>query len=366
MYCIKKNAKIFLPLVISAIAFISSQLLLAFARANTKIADSINRGISHGIRRIMAKTSSIVPFSLSELFLILLPIIIFALLTFIIMRICRKRSITVLVSVLLSALLLLFSLKSITVSIGYYSTPLTDIIGISECDITKERLIASLDYTISEINSLSEKADYRDDGTSVGYTLDKLSLLLCNSYDRLSERYDLPEGFFSRIKSVRNGKLMTALGISGIYTYYTGEANIDPLLANPEIIFSAAHELSHQRGVMREDEANFMAFLITTSSNDDYIRYCGYLSMYQYLSSSIYRIDRRAYLAISEKLCSGAKNDIRASYNVINKYSDSRITEFSRSVNDMFLKSHGTDGIEAYGKVTRLAISYYYTMKAVD
>lgn len=253
-----------------------------------------------------------------------------------------------------------------TVSVCYYATPLSDIIGIRECEITEQRLIDSLDYCIRELNSLSEKVDYSDGGTSVGYNTEELSLILCDSYDAVSEKYDLPPAFFARIKSVKNGNLMIALGISGIYTFYTGEANTASSLPDPEIAFCAAHELSHQYGVMREDEANFMAYLITTKSDDDYLRYSGYLSMYQYLASSLYRADSTAYSSLTGKLCQGAKNDIRASYDVIDKYSGGRMTDLSRAVNDTFLKGHGTEGVRSYGEVTRLAISYYYTMKIIN
>lgn len=366
MSCIKKNTKVFLLLGISASIFISTQLILAFARTDTKFADSINRGISQSIRRLMANISSAVSFSVAELLLILLPIVIALMLTFFIARILRGGSITLPIALLLSALLLLLSLKSLTVSVGYYATPLSDIIGIGECEITEQRLIDSLDYCIRELNSLSEKVDYSVGGTSVGYNTEELSVILCDSYDAASEKYDLPAGFFARIKSVKNGKLMIALGISGIYTFYTGEANTASSLPDPEIAFCAAHELSHQYGVMREDEANFMAYLITTKSDDDYLRYSGYLSMYQYLASSLYHTDRAAYISLTGKLCQEAKNDIRASYDVIDKYSGGKMTDLSRAVNDTFLKGHGTEGVRSYGEVTRLAISYYYTMKIIN
>ena len=50
--------------------------------------------------------------------------------------------------------------------------------------------------------------------------------------------------------------------------------------------------MAHQRGIAREDEANFIAFLVCMASDDPYIRYSGYLEVYEYVASSLYSDDR--------------------------------------------------------------------------
>ena len=95
---------------------------------------------------------------------------------------------------------------------------------------------------------------------------------------------------------------MSDLQISGIYSFFTGEANVNVEYPDYCLPFTAAHELSHQRGICRENEANFVAFLVCIGSEDDYIRYSGYLNVYEYLASALYRADKELYKSALERL----------------------------------------------------------------
>ena len=57
---------------------------------------------------------------------------------------------------------------------------------------------------------------------------------------------------------------MTYTHISGIYTFYTGESNININYPDFVVASSATHEMAHQRGVARENEANFVSFVVVT------------------------------------------------------------------------------------------------------
>ena len=55
--------------------------------------------------------------------------------------------------------------------------------------------------------------------------------------------------------------MLSYLGISGIFIPFTCEANVNATLPDWEIPFTACHELAHQRGFAREDEANYVGYL---------------------------------------------------------------------------------------------------------
>ena len=55
------------------------------------------------------------------------------------------------------------------------------------------------------------------------------------------------------------------------------------------------HELSHLRGFMREDEANFIGFLACIGSEDPEYRYSGYLSGWIYAGNALAGEDYEAY-----------------------------------------------------------------------
>ena len=124
--------------------------------------------------------------------------------------------------------------------------------------------------------------------------------------------------------------------------------------------FSTAHELSHQRGIMRENEANFMAYLVLSGSSDPYLRYSAALSMYSYVASALYQTSPDKYYEIARGLSSAARGDLATSSAVSEKYGDTFIADISRAINDLYLKSSGTDGVVSYGLVTRLAVAYHY------
>ena len=83
--------------------------------------------------------------------------------------------------------------------------------------------------------------------------------------------------------------------ISGMYTFFTGEANVNVNYPDFIMVSSAAHEMAHQRGVGKEDEANFVAFLVCTLSDDPYIRYCGYADVLNDLMGKLHSANPELY-----------------------------------------------------------------------
>lgn len=359
--------RIISPILFPAIfLFALTEFVLSKAKADRIFADAINSGISQYLRRFMANITANIDFSVFELIVILLPIIALLIVIVAVRRFKNKDGIIRLISSLLAIILLLLSGNTICLGIGYRTTSLRENLGLTKADVTEERLAQTLIIIRDELNRLSADIEYTESGISIGYDLDTTSALICDSFDRLSSEYGFFDSFDSRVKPVKNGPAMTMLGISGIYTYYTGESNVNSAFPIAEMTFVAAHELSHQRGIMREDEANFMAFLVTVSSDDAYLRYSGYLSMYQYIASALYRTNPDKYYEINKGLSKGPKGDIKAINDVIIKYADTFIADISEFVNDIFLKSNGTAGVITYGEVVKLTIAYYTSLQKID
>jgi hypothetical protein len=76
-------------------------------------------------------------------------------------------------------------------------------------------------------------------------------------FEAAARRYPSLAGRYLRPKPVLLSEAMSWLGITGIYSPFTGEANVNARVPDPELPFAAAHETAHQRGFAREDEANF-------------------------------------------------------------------------------------------------------------
>jgi hypothetical protein len=362
-----KKRKLFSPLLFLALPlFILTELLLGIAKRNTSFADLINNGASQWVRRLMATLTSPVSFSIFEILVMLIPLIAVLIIIVSIRRFRSGHGRVRFISALLSVVLILLSGNTLCLGFGYRGMSLRERLSLESEEVTEDRLADTMILLRDKVNNLSVKVEHNGDGTSIGHSLDRTSELLCDSFDNISAEYGFFENFDSRVKLVKNGWAMSMLGITGIYTYYTGESNVNTAFPVSELTFVAAHELSHQRGIMRENEANFMAFLVTVNSDDTYLQYSGYLSMYQYIASALYRTNPDRYFEIARDLAEVPRADINASNAVIEKYGDTFIADISELINDLFLKSNGTAGVVTYGEVVKLAISYYVKEGSID
>lgn len=358
-YGISKKRKAPWLFIISSLVFVAVMVLLALAKSSYGAADFINGTLSSAYRQAMAAFGNLFPFSLFEIVIALaLPLII--LLIAISVR-CFKtgRGGKFLLS-LLSAVLLVYSGHTLALGMAYHTTPLATRLDIKETEVNEQSLARTLILLREEINSLSEKIEYTDAGASTsGLALNEISEKICASYSELSGEYSFIPDFQSRVKGVHFSEVLSYLSLTGIYTFYTGESNVNTLYPDYDVVFTAAHELAHQRGILRENEANFMAYLACRSSEDDYLRYSAALSMYGYIGSALYRTNRELYGEINAELCDGARADMRASNEVYKEYSGTVFEDISSTVNDLFLKSNGTEGVVSYGMVVKLAVAYH-------
>jgi hypothetical protein len=140
---------------------------------------------------------------------------------------------------------------------------------------------------------------------------------------------------------------MSYTHITGVYTFFTGEANINVAFPDYTVPFTAAHELSHQRGIARENEANFMAFLVCIRSEDSYIRYSAYLNLYEYVLSALGSAHSGLYVRAYSRLADCVKGEMAAYSRFYDKYRDSTASEISGAVNNTFLIIHGTEGTKS-------------------
>jgi hypothetical protein len=182
---------------------------------------------------------------------------------------------------------------------------------------------------------------------------------LIEAYAKASEKYDFLQTLDSDLKPVMLSELMSYTHITGVYSFFTGEANINVAFPDYTIPYTAAHELAHQRGIAREDEANFMAFLVCMESDDAYIRYSAYLNLYEYVSNALYSASPELWSKSYGTLSYAVKAEMRAYSEFYEKYRDSVASEVSEVVNNTFLTMQGTEGTRSYGMVVDLAVAYY-------
>ncbi|KAI4439854.1 hypothetical protein C824_002341 [Schaedlerella arabinosiphila] len=78
---------------------------------------------------------------------------------------------------------------------------------------------------------------------------------------KLAEEYPDLKGYYPHPKPVCISEILSYQNLSGVYSPFTIEANFNADMIDYNIPFTLCHELSHLRGFMQEEEANFIAFL---------------------------------------------------------------------------------------------------------
>lgn len=328
---------------------------------HTPFADFFNRYISSIFRGIMATLTNILPLSLAEIILITMPITLFFVIRHCINKYSNSwRDVGVFCLSVLSVLSLFFSFFILTFGTGYYASELEEKLELEKKQVNAKELATTAEWLIHQVNAEIVNVEFEEKSSSVSpYSIREMNDILLEAYDKLSDEYGFIPRLTSYVKPIMLSKPMTYTHISGVYTYITGEANVNTNAPDYCIPFTAAHELAHQRGIAREDEANFIAFLVCARSDDAYIRYCGYLNLCEYVLNALYSADSKLWEETYKKLDERAIYEMIAYNDFYEKYSDNVVGDISGAINDAYLQANGTEGSRSYGLVVDLAVAYY-------
>ena len=324
-------------------------------------ADFFNRYISSALRFVLAHLTNYIPFSLAEALLLLLPVFAFLLIRYSIKNHSDSwRSVLIYMGSMLSVVCCFYILFFWSFGVGYNTTPLDRKLGLERNSVRYEELLETAVILTEKVNEAASEVDFREMNFSVmPYGISELSDKLNDSYKKFNETNDILAQLSSNLKPVMLSEAMSYTHITGVYTYFTGEANLNVNFPDYTLPFTAAHEFAHQRGISREDEANFMAFLVCIGSDDPYIRYCGYLNVLEYVLNALYYVAPTIYPTVIQMIGTDVRNELNAYRNFFEKYQNSVISRLSGSINDAYLKFNGTEGEISYGMVVDLAVAYY-------
>ena len=346
---------------IAVLIFFVSLSIHIISFKSTAFSDYFTENIASLFRTVISTITGWIPFSVAETFVMLLPVLI--ILYFIWANdhfIKRNNSLKPLAFAVLSIILSMYSIGVFTFMTGYSNSTLDKRLKLQSEPVSVDELVETAETIYSKINIIQIEITYNFDGFSdMPYSISEMSDKLVYSYEKCSKDYSFLHNINAKIKPVALSEAMSYTHITGLYTYFTGEANIDAAFPDYTLPYTAAHEFAHQRGIARENEANFVAFLICISSEDSYIQYSGYMNMLEYLLSALYSADKDVYQQFYSRMNTKAKAELRAYSNFFDKYRDATISKISGTVNDSYLKLQGTEGSKSYGMVVDLAVAFY-------
>lgn len=242
---------------------------------------------------------------------------------------------------------------------NYYRLPLHKSLEI-ESDYTTEKLIKLSETLIERSNKIhSELASNDSTKIEYEYTKNELFEITLEGYDHIEK--DFPELAFNgnALKRSLYSLPLTYMGFNGYLNPLTNEAQVNTLIVPYKIPTTASHEVGHQLGFAKENEANFIACLVTMNHPNKKFRYSGYTFALSYCLSELYRRDQ----AKAEELIKTIKPGILANYREVDEFWRQHTNPFEplfkATYNRYLIVNNQSEGMKSYSYVVALLVNYF-------
>lgn len=322
--------------------------------------DFIEHYYSQGFFLVLSKFQHLqlfwIPFSLGDLFYV---VIIFWIVKWIIFLFKRKfKPFRLIIYQALAFLSVTYFLFHVFWGFNYYRNPLHVNLDM-EADYTTEELAEFTCDLIQKSNHLHSQL-VKNDSIAVTYDFKKNELqnLVFETYqnfknDNLKLSYP-----YENLKSSMLSLPLTYAGFSGYVNPFTNEAQYNTLVPKYKQPTTMAHEIGHQMGYAKENEANFIAAIVTMNSKNKFIRYSGLTFALKYSLNDIYLRDPELFSILKDEVNPG----------ILKNYMDVQLfwekhrgpAEFvMKTIYGNYLKvNKQPGGLKSYSYVVALLVNY--------
>ena len=150
---------------------------------------------------------------------------------------------------------------------------------------------------------------------------------------------------------------MNYMGVLGYYNPFSTEAQYNSHLPHTYLPFTLSHESAHQLGFAREQEANFVGYLVGISSENPELRYSTEYFALKSLLRALVTEDEDFVKTVIEQYSGGMKRDYQAEKDFVEEYQGPMNTFFAFT-NDLFLKTNQQEGAVTYSYFVDLLVRY--------
>ncbi len=338
-----------------------SLILTAVIHRSEAFATALHNTVGAVIRTVLSTITSCIPFSLAEFLLLASPILFILLILFLVHRMKRGMAEGIRSAVaLLSLVSLVYTFSVLANEPGFYVATVDETVQIEREDLSPEQLYETAMILVEDVRRDLPYVSYpKGTYSAMTFSYDELNQKLNAAYDVLCDRYEGFQRMYTNTKPVMLSEPWTYTHISGMYTFFTGEANVNVNYPDFIVVSSAAHEMAHQRGINREDEANFVAYLVCSLSDDPYVRYCGNVDVLNEVLGQLYSASYELYAKVAAEVPDEVKKENTAYSEFFEKYRETVVSEVSTAVNDAYISSNNQPaGVKSYGLVVDLVAAY--------
>ena len=222
-------------------------------------------------------------------------------------------------------------------------------------------------YTTAELDTVMHIIVQRLDSTHVK-ALQTRDRFLRNRtlFDEAYHDYQLAKPLYPHLsyakKSVKASLfsyLGDYMGYTGYYNPFTGEAQVNTTVPVFVLPFTTCHEMGHQLGYAKENEANFAGYLSGKLSPDPSFTYSVYFDLYNYGIRELYGRDSTLALALNQQKPVQVKKDILTLRQFYAAY-ENPIEPYIRTLYGQYLRANQQpSGMQSYNEVMAFLVAYY-------
>lgn len=309
----------------------------------------------------IGKIAGYVPVSVSELglyaMIMIIIVLLFRLAAGLIKKKKGKKEIIQFLSGFFFAVSLLFLIYTLNCGINYHRESFSESAGLVTKPYTAEELKQVCVILTEDVNVYASQVDRDESGVMKLDGSERQSAV--EAMQLLGETYPELQGYYPKPKGLVNPWILSVQNLSGVYSPFTVEANYNSGMTDYNIPFTACHELSHLRGFMQEQEANFIGYLACMESGEADFNYSGSLLGWIYCMNVLRKVDPEAWKEVRQMLAPEAEVDLQANSKYWTRY-DGKVAEVADMVNDSYLKANGqSDGVKSYDRMVDLMVMYY-------
>ena len=331
--------------VIVLITFVS---LFAILKTSPTTCEAITKSISRFYTSIISKLSIIVPFSLTELAFVSLAVGLVFLFIFLIKALIKKNFIGAINRLLEGAIIVLLTVSfyDISCECAYNRKALP--LPYYESEVLRTEHVAIYNYFADDVNACVNALEFRSNGdVKAKMSLEELTDEIKKSYAIIDDN-DYFHSHFGNVKPMASSFIYTEFQITGVTYSPLSEANINITNTMSNIPLTIAHELAHTKGVMREDDANKLAFYVCLNSEHPFLRYSAYCSYFYQIEGMV----TSYYLTDEEKQELHKIDDaFYKTRSYVYKFWQEHdlLGDIGDFINDLYLKMSGTkEGTSSY------------------
>jgi Protein of unknown function (DUF3810) len=180
-----------------------------------------------------------------------------------------------------------------------------------------------------------------------------------NSYKLAAKQYPQLDYPVTAVKPSLFSYLGNYLGYTGYYNPFTGEAQVNTTVPQFVQPFTTCHEIGHQLGYAKENEANFAGYLTAKKSTDTAFLYSLYFDLYSYAIRELYSRDSVMARTIHTSIPAKAKADFKALQLFYEKHQNPIEPVIKYLYTNYLRANEQPSGMQSYSEVTALLIAYY-------